>query len=86
MATRQHYREDAPSPNDNSPVITPLQEKSDILHIEKAEVSSSDSLPFIDPEKEKALVRKIDWHVIPLVMLLYLNSFIDRYVRLSPSN
>lgn len=28
--------------------------------------------------RERALVRKVDLHVIPLVMLLYLMSFLDR--------
>lgn len=32
----------------------------------------------IDPAKEKVLIRKIDAHVIPLVVLLYLFSFLDR--------
>jgi hypothetical protein len=32
----------------------------------------------IDVEKEKALVRKIDWHLIPIIMVLYLFSFLDR--------
>lgn len=35
----------------------------------------------IDPKKERKLVRKLDLHIIPLVMLLYLLSFIDRYTR-----
>lgn len=32
----------------------------------------------LDEEVERRLVRKLDLHIIPLVMLLYLNSFIDR--------
>lgn len=27
---------------------------------------------------EKALVRRVDWCIIPLIMLLYLFSFLDR--------
>lgn len=34
--------------------------------------------PEIDPAKEKKLVRKLDFHIIPVVMLLYLLSFLDR--------
>jgi len=30
--------------------------------------------------REKVLVRKLDLHLIPLVMLLYTFSFLDRYV------
>ncbi|KAI9708444.1 MAG: hypothetical protein M1820_003904 [Bogoriella megaspora] len=32
----------------------------------------------VDPNAEKRLVRKIDFHVVPMVMLLYLFSFLDR--------
>lgn len=32
----------------------------------------------IDYEAEKRLVRKLDIYIIPLVMLLYLLSFLDR--------
>ena len=31
-----------------------------------------------DPSLEAALVRKLDFHIIPVVMLLYLCSFLDR--------
>lgn len=31
-------------------------------------------------KREKALVRKLDLHIIPLVMMLYLFSFLDRHV------
>lgn len=39
------------------------------------ELSDSKSL---DPAREKALLRKIDWHVVPWLSLLYLLSFLDR--------
>jgi hypothetical protein len=34
--------------------------------------------PDIDRVKERKLVRKLDLHIIPVVMLLYLLSFLDR--------
>lgn len=34
----------------------------------------------IDPEYEHRLVKKLDKHIIPVIMLLYLFSFLDRYV------
>jgi hypothetical protein len=37
----------------------------------------------IDPLFEKKLVRKLDLYIIPVVMLLYLLSFLDRYVIIS---
>ena len=35
----------------------------------------------IDHASEKKLVRKLDRHIIPLIMLLYLLSFLDRWVN-----
>jgi hypothetical protein len=32
----------------------------------------------IDPEVEKRVRRKLDWHLIPLVSALYLLAFLDR--------
>lgn len=37
-----------------------------------------DDLPQIDAEAERKLVRKLDLHIVPVVMLLYLLSFLDR--------
>lgn len=33
----------------------------------------------LDPAAEKRLVRKIDFHLIPMLFVLYLCAFIDRY-------
>ena len=63
------------TPDSSSEEVTVMNEKAELSHVENGDLTSSSG---IDPAKEKALVRKIDWHVIPLVMLLYLNSFIDR--------
>ena len=35
-------------------------------------------LPAIDKAKERQLVRKLDLYIVPVVMLLYLFSFLDR--------
>lgn len=32
----------------------------------------------VDKKKEEVVLRKIDWHIIPFVVLLYLFSFLDR--------
>lgn len=37
-----------------------------------------DGLPAIDEKKERQLVRKLDRYIVPVVMLLYLLSFLDR--------
>lgn len=39
-----------------------------------------DQLEEIDPVLEKKVLRKTDWHLIPILFLLQLCSFIDRYV------
>lgn len=36
-------------------------------------------------KREKKLVLKMDLHLIPLIMLLYTFSFLDKYVTLSKS-
>jgi hypothetical protein len=44
-------------------------------------VTRSDSDPSsheVDSREEARLVRKLDRHIIPVVMLLYLFSFLDR--------
>ena len=32
----------------------------------------------VDREREEQLIRKMDLHLIPLIMLMYLFSFLDR--------
>lgn len=39
------------------------------------------SIVEIDHVAEKKLVRKLDLYIIPVVMLLYLLSFLDRYTH-----
>lgn len=39
----------------------------------------------IDHDAEKKLVRKLDLHIVPVVMLLYLLSFLDRRVNDHPA-
>ena len=33
-----------------------------------------------DAAAEKEALRKVDWHVLPIIFLLYLVSFLDRFV------
>ncbi|KMU92562.1 nicotinamide mononucleotide permease [Coccidioides immitis H538.4] len=40
--------------------------------------TAGDSAFRLDPEKEKALIRKIDLHIVPFLVVLYLFSFLDR--------
>ena len=52
---------------------TVMQEKPS--HVEQTEPVGS---YYIDPEKEKKLVRKIDWHLIPILCVLLVCAFVDR--------
>lgn len=40
--------------------------------------SNDSALSLLDEKREKHLIRKIDLHIIPFVVLLYLFSFLDR--------
>lgn len=44
----------------------------------RAEDACDESLASIDPAAEKRALRKVDWHVLPVVFLFYLFSFLDR--------
>ena len=48
---------------------------------EKLDVSESQDVYSLGPEfgiNERKLMRKIDWHVVPWLALLYLLNFLDR--------
>lgn len=59
--------------------------KSETREVKTVELSG-DGLPIIDKKKERLLVRKLDRYIVPMMMLLYLFSFLDRYSndRLNP--
>merc|ERR1712000_734710 len=40
--------------------------------------TSLDDAPHFDATRTKALLRKLDWHLVPFLSLLYLLSFLDR--------
>lgn len=64
------------------------EEKADILKTGSATMSDAEPKDvglqnqqmLLGGEAERKLVRKLDVHIIPIVMLLYLLSFLDRYV------
>ena len=43
--------------------------------------SAAELLAQYDPEDVKKAWRKVDRHIMPIAVLLYLASYIDRYVR-----
>lgn len=56
-------------------------EKLKELHVEDITVEANDRNAEryeIDPEREKRLLRKLDWRVIPVLWFLYMLSFLDR--------
>ena len=53
------------------PVITVLEDNGDESSMNEAEV-------IYDEKMTKKLVRKIDWHIMPVLVILYLLSFLDR--------
>lgn len=56
--------------------------KFDVESPEKAQDSvqddASSEFPVIDKKKERKLIWKMDLHILPFVVLLYLFSFLDR--------
>ena len=49
------------------------------LSVDNSQLGYSNAIPEqIDREKEERLIRRMDFRLIPLVMLIYLFSFLDR--------
>jgi hypothetical protein len=70
---------------DKKPSIGVVEEAKNIFplndHVSKdgaEEENIGIQLPEIDSVAEKKLVRKLDMHLVPVVMLLYLLSYLDR--------
>ena len=53
------------------------QEKNELVEVEKSSDISRPE-PTIDPVLEKKLIRKCDLHVIPVLFVPFLLSFLDR--------
>lgn len=70
-----------------SPLVNPLLQSIDIclcgnfkrimLFNNSAKVKENGS-PNIDYAAEKAALRRVDWHVLPMFFLYYMFSFLDR--------
>ncbi|KAF8853263.1 major facilitator superfamily protein [Acephala macrosclerotiorum] len=63
-------------PIDPTPIALPVDEKGDIVHTE--DIEKSEQTIAIDAAAEKALLRKIDLHVVPPLLILFLLAFLDR--------
>lgn len=55
-------------------------EKDEIARVGSLHRASQEEDVEINHAAEQRLVRKLDWNIIPIVMLLYLFSFLDRQV------
>lgn len=53
------------------------------VHVEKADIAHSSGSGY-DPAEERKLVRRIDLHLMPILCLLLLCLFVDRYRRPLP--
>lgn len=54
------------------------EEKKDVSENCIQDIRSDQSLSLVDPAAEKKLLWKCDLHILPILMLLYLMSFMDR--------
>lgn len=55
----------------NSPLKSPLSEQT-------AFASSEDTFTNNDRAAENAVLRKVDWHILPIITFIYMLSVIDR--------
>jgi hypothetical protein len=58
------------------PTKLAIDEKNEVAHNEDAE--KSDFNDSIDPIEEKKLLLKVDMHVVPPLLILFLLAFLDR--------
>jgi hypothetical protein len=58
------------------PTKIPINEKTDVDHAE--DIEKSDQYETIDPAIEKRLLWKVDIHVVPPLLILFLLAFLDR--------
>lgn len=53
-----------------------LKNDATLMEIENSKADAIE--PQFTPEEEKALLRKIDWHLLPTIWIMYLLSYMDR--------
>jgi hypothetical protein len=55
--------------------------KPERLHLEKPSIANEDGCieeTSFDKEAEKRLLRKLDWHIVPILWLIFMLAFLDR--------
>lgn len=67
---------------EGSPAPVPCNKDTEISHMEtSSQTKPIDDEALVDdvsPEQHKKTFRKVDWHLMPLLMALYLISNLDR--------
>lgn len=58
------------------PTKLTVDEKNEVTQTE--DVDKTDTNEYIDPIEEKKLLRKVDMHVVPPLLILFLLAFLDR--------
>lgn len=53
----------------------PARKDSDVCHVDKPDEEALDD---VSPEQHAKTFRKVDWHLMPMLMALYLISNLDR--------
>ncbi|SMR63026.1 unnamed protein product [Zymoseptoria tritici ST99CH_3D1] len=53
-------------------------EKAEMRQLEEKEVSPAKRELIHDPEAEARIIKKLDWHILPWIFILWLLAFIDR--------
>lgn len=46
--------------------------------VSSAQIENAEDAPSFTPEEEKALVRKVDLYLLPMIWIMYLLSYMDR--------
>jgi hypothetical protein len=55
--------------------------KPEQLHLEESSIANNDGCideTSFDKDGEKRLLRKLDWHIVPILWLIYMLAFLDR--------
>lgn len=59
-------------------IMAPSPDTGSDDNIEKGDISDPDLSTGFDEKATKALIRKVDLHIVPVLVILYLLSFLDR--------
>lgn len=55
-----------------------INKKENFDLVEDVEGENTQQVESFDPKEARRIVNKVDWHVIPILTILYIMCFIDR--------